>query len=126
MDRAGISSDLLASRTRDRGTQMQTTTASTTSLQPSTTRASNRERLWSAKFEHPIQDVARDQRFSFSRFGMTSPEPVTDDRLTRYGLIGHISLKKVCSTRACWWYPDSFFHWRRPTSITRATVRSRE
>ncbi len=28
-------------------------------------------------------------------------------------------LKKVFSTRACWWYPDSFFHWRRPTSFTR-------
>ncbi len=39
------------------------------------------ERLWPTKFEHPIQDVARDQRFSFLRFGMTSTEPVTDDRL---------------------------------------------
>jgi hypothetical protein len=39
------------------------------------------ERLWPAKFEHPIQDVARDQRFSFLRFGMTSTELVTDDRL---------------------------------------------
>jgi len=28
-------------------------------------------------------------------------------------------LKKV------WWYPDSFFHWRRPTFLTRLTVRSR-
>ncbi len=37
------------------------------------------ERLWPAEFEHPIQDVARDQRFSFLRFGMTSPKPVTDD-----------------------------------------------
>ncbi len=34
-------------------------------------------------------------------------------------------LKKVFSARACWWYPDSFFHWRRPTSFTRLTVRSR-
>ena len=34
-------------------------------------------------------------------------------------------LKKVFSTRACWWYPDSFFHWRRPTFLTRLTVRSR-
>ena len=24
-----------------------------------------RERLWPAKLEHPMQDVARDQRFSF-------------------------------------------------------------
>jgi len=56
---------------------------------------------------------------------MTSPQPVTDDRLTRCGLIGHISLKKVFSTRACWWYPDSFFHWRRPAFLTRLTVRSR-
>jgi hypothetical protein len=56
---------------------------------------------------------------------MTSPEAVANDRLTRYGLIGHISLKKVFSTRACWWYPDSFFHWRRPTFLTRLTVRSR-
>jgi hypothetical protein len=39
------------------------------------------ERLWPTKFEHPIQDVARDQRFSFLRFGMTSTEPVADDRL---------------------------------------------
>ena len=38
------------------------------------------EGLWPTKFEHPIQDVARDQRFSFLRFGMTSPEPVADDR----------------------------------------------
>jgi hypothetical protein len=83
------------------------------------------ERLWPTKFEHPIQDDARDQGFSFLRFGMTSTEPVADDRLTRYGLIGHISLKKVFSTRACWWYPDSFFHWRRPTSFTRLAVRSR-
>jgi hypothetical protein len=28
---------------------------------------------------------------------MTSPEPVANDRLTRCGLIGHISLKKVFS-----------------------------
>jgi hypothetical protein len=56
---------------------------------------------------------------------MTSPEPVANDRLTRYGLIGHISLKKVFSTRACWWYPDSFFHRRRPTFLIRMTVRSR-
>jgi hypothetical protein len=34
-------------------------------------------------------------------------------------------LKKVFSTRACWWYPDSFFHRRRPTFLTRLTVRSR-
>ena len=32
-------------------------------------------------------------------------------------------LKKVFSTRACWWYPDSFFHRRRPTFLTRLTVR---
>jgi len=29
-------------------------------------------------------------------------QPVANDRLTRYGLIGHISLKKVFVTRACW------------------------
>jgi hypothetical protein len=34
-------------------------------------------------------------------------------------------LKKVFSTRACLWYPDSFFHCRRPTFFTRLTVRSR-
>ena len=34
-------------------------------------------------------------------------------------------LKKVFSTRACWWYPDSFFHCRPPTFLTRLTVRSR-
>jgi hypothetical protein len=34
-------------------------------------------------------------------------------------------LKKVFSTRACWWYPDSFFHWQSPTFLTRLTVRSR-
>ena len=34
-------------------------------------------------------------------------------------------LKKVFSTRAFWWYPDSFFHGRRPTFLTRLTVRSR-
>jgi hypothetical protein len=56
---------------------------------------------------------------------MTSPEPVTNDRLTRCGLIGHISLKKVFSTRACWWVPDSFFHRRRPTFLTHLTVQSR-
>ena len=35
-------------------------------------------------------------------------------------------LKKVFSTRACWWYPDSFFHRRRPISLTRMIVRSRD
>jgi hypothetical protein len=35
------------------------------------------------------------------RLWMTSAKPWTNDRLTRYGLIGHISLKKVFSTRAC-------------------------
>jgi hypothetical protein len=47
------------------------------------------ERLWPAKFERPIQNIGRDQRFSrwglighsFLRFGMTSTEPVADDRL---------------------------------------------
>ena len=34
-------------------------------------------------------------------------------------------LKNVFSTRACRWYPDSFFHSRRPTFLTRLTVRSR-
>ncbi len=33
-------------------------------------------------------------------------------------------LKKVFSTRACWWYPDSFLHWRRPTFLTRLTASS--
>jgi hypothetical protein len=56
---------------------------------------------------------------------MTRTQPVANDRLTRCGLIGHISLKKVFSTRACWWVPDSFFHWRRPTFLIRLTVRSR-
>ena len=34
-------------------------------------------------------------------------------------------LKKVFSTRACWWYPDSFFHRLRPIFLIRLTVRSR-
>ena len=34
-------------------------------------------------------------------------------------------LKKVFSTRACRWYPDSFFQRRRPTSLTLMIVRSR-
>jgi hypothetical protein len=45
------------------------------------------ERLWPAKFERPIQNIGRDQRLarwglighSFLRFGMTSTEPVADD-----------------------------------------------
>jgi hypothetical protein len=51
-----------------------------------TNRLVHGERLWPAKFEHPIQNVARDQRFSFLRFGMTSTEPVaylTEAPLTR-------------------------------------------
>jgi len=32
-------------------------------------------------------------------------------------------LKKAFSTRACWWYPGSFLHWRRPTFFTLPTVR---
>ena len=47
------------------------------------------ERLWPAKFEYPIQNIARDQCLarwglighSFLRFRMTSTEPVADDRL---------------------------------------------
>jgi hypothetical protein len=34
-------------------------------------------------------------------------------------------LKKVFSIRACRWYPDSFFHRRRPIFLFRLTVRSR-
>ena len=34
-------------------------------------------------------------------------------------------LKKVFSTRACWWYPDSFFHRRRPTFLLLATAGDR-
>jgi hypothetical protein len=34
-------------------------------------------------------------------------------------------LKNPFSTVPCWWYPDSFFHCRRPTSATRLIVRSR-
>ena len=34
-------------------------------------------------------------------------------------------LKTVFSTRACRWYPDSFFHRRRPISFTLMIVRSR-
>ena len=41
----------------------------------------DREGLWPAKLCHPIQDVACDQRFSCLRLGMTSPEPVANDRL---------------------------------------------
>ena len=33
--------------------------------------------------------------------------------------------KKAFSTRACRWYPDSFFHRRRPISCTRVIERSR-
>jgi hypothetical protein len=37
------------------------------------------EGLWPAKFEHPTQNVARDQSFSFLRFGMTRAKPITND-----------------------------------------------
>ena len=33
--------------------------------------------------------------------------------------------KKVFSTRACRWYPDTFFHRRRPSVLTLLIVRSR-
>ncbi len=35
-------------------------------------------------------------------------------------------LKNVFSTRTCRWYPDSFFHWRRPISLARTIVRPQE
>ena len=95
------------------------------SLPQGSSSTADRKGLWRAERSHSIQDVAGDDRFGFLRPRMTSPKPAANDRLTRYGLIGHISLKKVFSTRACSWYPDSFFHWRRPTFLTRLTVRSR-
>ena len=34
-------------------------------------------------------------------------------------------LKKVFSTRACWWYPYSFFHWRCPNLHEQLALRWR-
>ena len=33
--------------------------------------------------------------------------------------------KNVFSTRPCRWYPNAFFHWRRPSVFTNVIVRSR-
>jgi hypothetical protein len=75
------------------------------------------ERLWPTKFEHPIQDVARDQRFSFLRFGMTSTEPVTDDRLVSEEGVLNPGLSMIARLLL----PPR----RRPISLILMTVRSR-
>jgi hypothetical protein len=78
------------------------------------------ERLWPAKLEHSIQEVARDQRFSFLRFGMTSTEPVADDRLGSEEAVldaGLLVVPKLLLTPAT---PDLLYSSDR--SIARACV----
>jgi hypothetical protein len=51
-----------------------------------------------------------------------------ENRVLREQLGGRrigLYLKKVFSTLACRWYPDSFFHRRRPISLTLMIVQSR-
>jgi hypothetical protein len=65
---------------------------------------------------HLIEEVAREDGFDPLPCwtACSRPPPMIDSYR-----------KKVFSTRACRWYPDVFFHRRRPTSLTATIVRSR-